>query len=238
MERVDKILGNMGHGSRKELKQLIKKGNLMVNGRPIKDSGFKVDPYSDNIVYNGENIIYRKFIYIMMNKAAGLVSSTDDPLSETVIDVLEDEYKIFNPFPIGRLDKDTEGLLILSNDGQLAHNLLSPKKHVEKTYYARISGKVEEKHREDFKEGIVLDDGYKTLEAKLHILKSDDISEVNLTIQEGKYHQVKRMFESLNMKVIYLKRLSMGTLELDESLLIGEYRELKESELNILKSLV
>ena len=228
----------MGYGSRKELKQAIKKGNLKVNGEIIKDSGFKVDPYGDKIVYNGEDIIYRKFIYILMNKAPGLVSSTDDPLSETVIDVLDEKYKVFSPFPIGRLDKDTEGLLIISNDGQLAHNLLSPKKHVEKTYYAKVRGKVEEGHKEDFKNGIVLDDGYKTLEAKLEVLESDDISEIRLTIQEGKYHQVKRMFKSLGMEVVYLKRLSMGNLLLDEDLGLGEYRELKENELNILKNLV
>ena len=235
IERLDKVLSNMGYGSRKDVKNYIKDGLVKVNNNMIKDNGFKVNPYADKINFDGEDIFYREFIYLMMNKPQGLVSSTDDPLTRTVIDLLSDEYKNFKPFPVGRLDKDTEGLLLITNDGKLAHELLSPKKKVDKMYYAEVDGVVEEEHKEIFKDGITLDDGYKTLPSKLEIIKSNIISEVNLTIQEGKYHQVKRMFESLSMKVLYLKRISMGSLVLDDALKPGQYRELKEEEINILK---
>lgn len=236
IERLDKVLSNMGYGSRKDVKNHIKNGLVKVNNNIIKDNGFKVNPYMDKINFDGEDILYREFIYLMMNKPQGLVSSTDDPLTRTVIDLLSDEYKNFKPFPAGRLDKDTEGLLLITNDGKLAHELLSPKKKVDKMYYVEVDGVVEEEHKEIFKEGITLDDGYKTLSSKLEILESNIISKVNLTIQEGKYHQVKRMFESLSMKVLYLKRISMGSLILDNELQPGEYRELKIEEINLLKN--
>lgn len=235
-ERLDKVIANMGYGSRKDVKRFIKEGKVKVNNTTILESEFKVNPYEDEISFNGEEVIYRKYIYLMMNKPQGLVSSTEDPLTRTVIDLLSEEYLIYKPFPVGRLDKDTEGLLMISNDGKLAHELLSPKKGVDKTYYAEVDGYVAGKHIEDFKEGVVLEDGYKTLPATLDIIKGDVISKVHLTIQEGKYHQVKRMFESIGMQVIYLKRVSMGPLGLDESLELGEYRELIEEEINILKN--
>lgn len=234
-ERIDKILGHMGIGSRKEIKEFAKKGLIKINGAVIKSSDFKVDPESDIIEYMNSVIEYREFIYIMMNKPQGLISSTDDPRESLVIDLLDDYYKNFKPFPIGRLDKDTEGLLLISNDGKLAHDLLSPKKKVGKTYYVQVMGYVDEEHVEKFKEGILLDDGYKTLPANLEVLVSDDISKVNLTIMEGKYHQVKRMFGALGMRVTYLKRISMGELLLDLTLEPGEYRELREEEISLLK---
>lgn len=234
-ERIDKILGHMGIGSRKEIKEFAKKGLIKINGSVIKSSNFKVDPESDIIEYMNSVIEYREFIYIMMNKPQGLISSTDDPRESLVIDLLDDYYKNFKPFPIGRLDKDTEGLLLISNDGKLAHDLLSPKKKVGKTYYVQVMGYVDEEHVEKFKEGILLDDGYNTLPANLEILVSDNISKVNLTIMEGKYHQVKRMFGALGMRVTYLKRISMGELLLDLTLEPGEYRELREEEINLLK---
>lgn len=234
-ERIDKILGHMGIGSRKEIKEFAKKGLIKINGSVIKSSDFKVDPESDIIEYMNSVIEYREFIYIMMNKPQGLISSTDDPRESLVIDLLDDYYKNFKPFPIGRLDKDTEGLLLISNDGKLAHDLLSPKKKVGKTYYVQVMGYVDEEHVEKFKEGILLDDGYNTLPANLEILVSDNISKVNLTIMEGKYHQVKRMFGALGMRVTYLKRISMGELLLDLTLEPGEYRELREEEINLLK---
>ena len=236
LQRLDKVLGNMGYGSRKELAKYIKAGMAKVNGDVILKNDFKVNPYEDEIFFNGEPVLYRKYIYLMMNKPQGLVSSTDDPLTRTVIDILDDEYLIYDPFPVGRLDKDTEGLLMISNDGKLAHELLSPKKGVNKKYYAKVDGYVEEKHIHEFEDGILLDDGYKTLPSKLEIIKGDVISEVYLTIQEGKYHQVKRMFGSLGMNVIFLKRVSMGPLLLDESLKQGEYRELNENEIKLLKN--
>lgn len=234
-ERLDKILSNMGYGSRKEVKKYIKDGLVKVNESIISDNEFKANPYEDSIFFKGEEIIYRKYIYIMMNKPQGLVSSTEDPLTETVIDLLDENYLIYKPFPVGRLDKDTEGLMLISNDGKLAHELLSPKKGVNKTYYAEVNGYLEINHIKEFDLGVILEDGYKTLPATLEILESGMISKVKLTIQEGKYHQVKRMFESLSMNVIYLKRISMGSLILDETLLLGEYRELTEGELILLK---
>lgn len=234
-ERLDKVLSNMGYGSRKDVEKIIREGRVEVNGHVINRKNFKVDPYGDTITLDGMEIIYREYIYIMMNKPRGIVSSTDDPINRTVLDIIDEEYIIFNPFPAGRLDKDTEGLLLLTNDGKLAHELLSPKKGVEKTYYVEVHGFVEEKHKIYFQQGIILDDGYRTLPATLEILESNRYSRVKLSIKEGKYHQVKRMFESLNMKVVYLKRLSIGPLILDESLKPGEYRELTEEEILLLK---
>lgn len=235
-ERLDKVLANMGYGSRKDVKKFIKEGLVKVNGIIIQNNEFKVSPYEDEITIRGEEVNYREYIYLMMNKPQGLVSSTDDPLTRTVIDLLRDEYLIYKPFPVGRLDKDTEGLLMISNDGKLAHELLSPKKHVDKKYYAEIDGTVEEEHIETFRKGIILDDGYKTLPAKLEIIETGVFSKIYLTIQEGKFHQVKRMFEALTMRVTYLKRISMGPLILDQSLEPGEYRELTEDEVNSLKT--
>lgn len=235
IERLDKILSNMGYGSRKDVQKIIKEGRVEVNSHIINKKDFKLDPYEDIVTLDGYRVLYREYIYLMMNKPKGLVSSTDDPVNRTVLDIIDEEYIIFNPFPAGRLDKDTEGLLLLTNDGKLAHELLSPKKEVKKTYYAEVHGFVEEKHKAYFQQGIILDDGYKTLPSTLEILESNMYSKVKLSIKEGKYHQVKRMFEALNMKVVYLKRISMGPLKLDETLNPGEYRELTEEEIKLLK---
>ena len=236
MERLDKVLSNLGYGSRKEIMQAIRKGLIEVNGELVKDNGMQVDPEADKIVVNGEEIFYRKYIYLMMNKPDGVVSATVDNRDETVIDLLEVEHQVFNPFPVGRLDKDTVGLLLLTNDGELNHRLISPKWKVDKIYYAKIDKKVTEEDIKKFKNGITLDDGYVCKEAKLEILEAtEDGSEVMITIQEGKYHQVKRMFEAVGKTVVYLKRVEFGTLKLDEDLEEGEYRELTEEEINILK---
>lgn len=235
MERLDKILSNMGYGSRKDVKKIIKEGRVEINDQIIFKNDYKINPYTDEIKLDGEEIYFRKYVYIMMNKPKGLVSSTDDPINRTVLELLDEEYLIFNPFPVGRLDKDTEGLLILTNDGKLAHELLSPKKGVEKTYYVEVDGYVEEEHKKLFNEGVTLDDGYKTLSAKLKIIESGFISKVELTIKEGKFHQVKRMFQAIDMEVIYLKRISMGPIKLDERLELGQYRELAEEEIKLLK---
>ena len=237
-ERLDKILSNMGYGSRKIVKKYIKDGLVRVNDEIILDNEYKVNPYEESIFLKGEEILYRKYIYLMMNKPQGLVSSTDDPHTETVIDLLDEEYLIYKPFPAGRLDKDTEGLMFITNDGKLTHELLSPKKGINKTYYADIDGLVEEEHIAIFKNGIILEDGYKTLPADLEILESGVFSKIMLTIQEGKFHQVKRMFQALDMNVIYLKRHSIGELILDPMLNLGDYRELTLEELNLLKKRV
>lgn len=236
MERIDKILSNLGYGTRKDLKKIVKNGMVQVNGITIKDSAMKVDPEKDKIVINGEEIFYREFIYLMMNKPAGVISATFDNKDETVIDLLEVEHQVFEPFPVGRLDKDTVGLLLLTNDGDLNHRLISPKWKVDKVYFAKIDQKVTEEDIEKFKHGITLDDGYRCKEAILDIQKaSEEGSEIVLTIQEGKFHQVKRMFEAVGKKVTYLKRIEFGTLPLDEDLEEGEYRELTEEEIAILK---
>ena len=236
-ERLDKVLANMGYGSRKDVKKFIKDGRVKVNNRIICNNEFKVNPYEDEIFLGEEEVLYREYIYLMMNKPQGLVSSTDDPRTKTVIDLLSEEYLIYKPFPVGRLDKDTEGFLLISNDGKLAHELLSPKKGVNKKYYVEVDGYVEDKYIEVFKKGVTLDDGYKTLPADLEIINGNIISKVYLTIQEGKFHQVKRMFESIGMKVLFLKRISMGPLVLDQLLDSGEYRELTKTEISLLKEL-
>ena len=236
MERLDKVLANLGYGSRKEIKQAVKKGLIEVNGEIVKDNGMQVNPETDKIIANGEEIFYRKYIYLMMNKPDGVVSATVDNRDETVVDLLEIEHQVFNPFPVGRLDKDTVGLLLLTNDGELNHRLISPKWKVDKIYYAKIDKKVTDEDVKKFEKGITLDDGYLCKEAKLEILSAtDEGSEVMVTIQEGKYHQVKRMFEAVDKNVVYLKRVEFGTLKLDEELEEGEYRELTEEEISILR---
>lgn len=233
--RVDKLLSNVGVASRAELKKYCKQGLISVNGKVINNPGVQVDSESDDIRFNGEKIVYREFVYIMLNKPDGYISATFDKYDPIVLDLIDQSYLVFEPFPVGRLDKDTEGLLVLTNDGQLAHRVLSPKKHVPKTYYAKIQGKVTEEDILAFEKGVILDDGYETMPSQLKILKSDNMSEIELTIHEGKFHQVKRMFESVGKKVVYLKRLSMGKLKLDESLGLGEYRELTEEEVKLIE---
>jgi 16S rRNA pseudouridine516 synthase len=229
--RIDKMLSNLGYGSRKEVKKLLKDGSVQINQQVIKDPGHHVNPEKDIVNVHGDEVTYREFIYLMMNKPPGVISATEDTRDETVIDLLELEDSIFEPFPVGRLDKDTEGLLLITNDGQLAHRLLSPKKHVPKTYFAVIEGEVTLEDIEAFKKGVVLDDGYETKPGELEILKSGMTSDIELTITEGKFHQVKRMFQAVGKRVVYLKRLTMGPLKLDESLELGEYRELTEEEI-------
>ena len=234
--RLDKLLANMGYGSRKEVKALLKQKAVRVDDEIVKDSSLHVDPSKQNVTVFGERVEYIEYIYLMMHKPQGVISATEDKYDRTVIDLLDPIDQHFEPFPVGRLDKDTEGLLLITNDGQLAHNLLSPKKHVPKWYYAKIDGKVTESDIESFKQGVTLDDGYHTKPGELKILASGEQSEIELMIQEGKFHQVKRMFEAVGKKVTYLKRLSMGSLELDPELPIGEYRHLTEEELKALQN--
>ncbi len=234
-QRIDKVLSNLGYGSRSELKKICKNGLVKVNGKVINNPGVQVDVENDEIIFDGEKVTYKEFIYLMLNKPDGYISATFDKRDPIVLDLIDKEDLVFEPFPVGRLDKDTEGLLVLTNDGQLAHRVLSPKKHVPKTYYAKIEGVVTEDDIKAFAKGVTLDDGYETMPAELVILKSDEISEIELTIHEGKFHQVKRMFESVDKKVIYLKRLSMGKLQLDENLALGEYRELTDEEIKMIE---
>lgn len=233
--RLDKLLSNMGFGSRKEVKALLKSQAVKVDGVVTKDVAKHVDPEKQEVMVYGERVHYQEFIYLMMNKPPGVISATEDMYDQTVIDLLDPFHQHFKPFPVGRLDKDTEGFLLITNDGQLSHNLLSPKKHVPKVYYAQIEGEVVEADIEAFAQGVTLEDGYHTKPGKLKILKAGEQSEIELEISEGKFHQVKRMFESVGKRVTYLKRLSMGPLELDENLELGEYRELTTEEVEKLK---
>ncbi|BDG37174.1 pseudouridine synthase [Saccharococcus caldoxylosilyticus] len=233
--RIDKMLANMGYGTRKEVKKMLKSGVVKIDGVVVKDPKTQVNPTEQVITVWGEEVEYKEFIYLMMNKPPGVISATEDMVEETVIDLLEEEDRVFLPFPVGRLDKDTEGLLLLTNDGQLAHQLLSPKKHVPKTYFAVIDGAVTEEDVAAFRRGVVLDDGYKTKPAELVILKSGLRSDVEVTITEGKFHQIKRMFRAVGKRVVYLKRIQMGPLVLDPSLDVGQYRELTDEEVEMLK---
>ena len=229
--RLDRMLANMGYGSRKDVKQILKKKRVRVNEKVVRNGSEQIDPESDNVTVDQDQVVYREFIYLMLHKPPGYISATDDDRYKTVIDLIPTEYHIFRPFPVGRLDKDTEGLLLITNDGRLAHDLVSPKKDIEKIYYVKVRGRVTDSDQKKFEKGIVLEDGYQTKPAKLNITKSDDISEVEVTITEGKYHQVKRMFEAIGNKVIYLKRLQMGPLRLDPLLALGSVRELTKEEL-------
>ena len=234
--RVDKLLSNVGVASRAELKKYCKQGLISVNGKVINNPGVQVDSENDDVRFNGEKIVYREFVYIMLNKPDGYISATYDKYDPIVLDLIDQSYLVFEPFPVGRLDKDTEGLLLLTDDGMLAHELLSPRKHVDKVYFAKVSGQFGESEIARFKEGLDIGNGERSKQARLQILKADvQESEVLITIMEGKFHQVKRMVKAVGSEVLYLKRLSMGSLKLDEELRLGEYRRLTKAELQELK---
>lgn len=235
--RLDKFLSHLKIGSRREIKLLVRSGRVRVNEVVVRDSAVKVRPGTDRISLDGQDLVYQEYIYLMMNKPGGYLSATKDYYEETVLDLLPSTWRRWDLFPIGRLDKDTEGLLLLSNDGQLAHRLLAPKFHVGKTYFVQINGPISLEELELLQTGVVLDDGYRTKPAIARILRTGDISQVELVIYEGKFHQVKRMFAAVGKKVLYLKRTAMGDLKLDASLEPGEVRELTEAEVAILKSL-
>lgn len=231
MMRLDKYLCETGFGTRSQVKDLLKKGQVMVNDEVVKKPELKINETTDQILCQGKKASYQKNIYLMLHKPAGVVSATEDNREKTVLDLVRPEDRKNGLFPVGRLDKDTEGLLLLTDDGELAHRLLSPKKHVDKTYYAKIDGQVTEEHVKQFREGLDIGDEKKTLPAVLTILLSGPVSEIEVTIHEGRFHQIKRMFEAVGCKVTYLKRLSMGSLVLDETLPPEEYRPLTEAEL-------
>lgn len=265
--RLDKLLADMGLGTRSDIKKNIRKGKAAVNGSIIKDPGMPVTESMD-IRYFDRPVYHEEYSYYMLNKPAGYISATKDENSGqmTVIDLLDEEQKRTDLFPAGRLDKDTEGLLLITNDGQLAHRLLSPKRHVDKVYYACVFGEVTRTDIERFRNGITITEDFTCLPADLRILnvkKYDNnadltdltiktgsnstvkidisgfrpenaplyVSEVEIVIREGKFHQIKRMFHAVGKEVLYLKRLSMGPLVLDPSLRSGKYRRLTEKEL-------
>ena len=230
--RLDKYLANMGVGTRSEVKILIKKGRVEVNGMRATGPEQKISEEQDEIWVDDQVIGYNKYEYLMLHKPAGVVTATEDKRDRTVLDLVDSPLKT-QLFPVGRLDKDTEGLLLLTNDGALAHRLLSPKKHVSKVYYARIAGCVTKEDVQAFSEGLDLGD-FTSMPAELKILSAGEESEIEVTVCEGKFHQVKRMFEAVGKKVLYLKRLSMGKLCLDERLEVGEYRPLTQEEIGLL----
>lgn len=247
--RLDKFLTEMGKGSRSQIKEFARKGRIQVNGQTVKAADTKVNPEKDEIFLDGTAVSYARMEYFMLNKPQGTVSATEDSCYPTVVSLIGDALRR-DLFPVGRLDLDTEGLLLITNDGALAHELLSPKKHVDKVYLAYIEGVLPEDAGEQMKEGVILEDGVKTRPAELCCLSREEgerlagpgtgktfaeAAPVTLKIHEGKFHQVKRMFEALGCRVVFLKRLSMGSLQLDSSLLPGEYRPLTEKELVSLK---
>lgn len=237
MMRLDKYLADMGEGTRQEVKKYIRRGSVTVNGELVRSPERKVDE-RDQICLDGREVSYAAEEYFMLNKPAGVVSATEDKRDRTVLDLIQYK-KRKDLFPVGRLDKDTEGLLLITNDGALSHRLLSPRHHVDKTYYVEVQGYVTEETRAAFQRGVNIgteEEPLVTMPARLEILEAgQSLSRVRLTIREGKFHQVKRMFLSLGMEVSYLKRESMGSLRLDDSLAPGEYRPLTEHEIKRLK---
>ena len=231
MERLDKILVSQGIGSRREVQKLIKKKAVVVDGAVIVKPEFKIDPENCEIKVNGQALDFKKHIYIMMNKPAGVLSATEDSSQKTALDLSPDELKRKGLFPVGRLDKDTEGLLIISDDGEFAHKLLSPKNHIYKRYYVELDGDLSEDMIKNFKNGIKLKDGTEFLPAKLEIA---DKRKAYVEICEGKFHQVKKMFLTQNLKVLYLKRVKMGGLELDGNLHRGNAREMTKTEKSVI----
>lgn len=227
--RLDKYISNNSTLSRSQAVKEIKQANVTVNGKIILDGDYKVDENKDDILLNGERISYQKYLYIMLNKPEGVVSATEDTKQKTVIDLLPQEYKKFNLFPCGRLDKDTLGLVILTNDGHGAHRLLSPKNHVEKTYVYKCADPLSENNKQLIENGICLKDGYITKPCKI---KTESSTCGTITLHEGKYHEIKRMFGAVGNKIIYLERISFGDIILDKNLKRGEYRFLTPQECN------
>ncbi len=233
MERLDKIIASQGKYSRSEVKKLVKKGAVSVNGTTVKQYDLKISPESDEITVEGERILYKKHIYIMMNKPQGVISASNDKTQKTVVDLVPDELMRDGLFPAGRLDGDTVGFVLITDDGDFAHRILSPKNHITKTYHAVLQRKITAEDIERFKKGVELSDGTLCLEAELSEIEGD-VPMAEIIICEGKYHQVKRMFAALGNKVLKLKRVKMGKLCLDERLSEGECREITSEELALI----
>ena len=240
--RLDKYLADAGIGTRSEIKSYIKKGFVQVNDTTIQKPDFKVNSETDIICFQSDVITLSDFEYYLLNKPSGYVSATKDNVSPTVLSLIQSNRK--DLFPVGRLDKDTEGLLLITNDGVLSHKLLSPKRHVNKTYYAIVEGIVNEQDITTFMNGVVIgdEDLDVALPAKLSIIETEQgetpLSHVHVTIQEGKFHQVKRMFQAIDKKVIYLQRIAFGSLTLPKDLPLGSYRELTQEELESLQNCI
>lgn len=237
-QRLDKIIASTGKWSRKEAKELARRGLVTVNGVAVRSVEEKLDPEAVEISVNGETLCYRRYTWIMLNKPAGYLSATEDGRGATVLDLLPRELQRKNLFPVGRLDKDTEGLLLLTDEGVLAHALLSPKRHVDKVYYARTAGRLTEEDCRAFAAGMTLADGLQCQPAGLEILSAGEESAAHVTLREGKFHQVKRMLAARGKPVVYLERVRMGNLPLDRELPRGGFRFLTEEEIAGLRALV
>ena len=234
MDRIDKIIASQGKYSRSEVKKLVKDGRVTLDGRVIKSSDVKADPDVNNIAIDGKSIGYKKHLYIMLNKPQGVVSATEDTDHKTVIYLIPKELKRDGLFPAGRLDGDTVGFVLITDDGDFAHRILSPKNHIMKTYHATLQRPVTQEDIDAFRNGIELKDGTLCLEAQVRPLEGDEPM-AEIKICEGKYHQVKRMFAALGNKVVFLKRVKMGSLSLDESLKEGQCREITAEELKLIQ---
>ena len=234
MERLDKIIANSGTLSRKEVHRLIKSGAVSVNGITTKDRGFCIDPETAEIKINGQAVSLEKYVYIMLNKPEGVVSATTDPTEKTVVDLVPTEFKKKNLFPAGRLDRNTTGFVLITDNGDFAHKILSPKNHIEKTYEARLAERIDEESLKKVAEGITLGDGTECLPAKVKVLEDGENPLIEIKICEGKYHQIKRMFAAVGNAVIDLKRVKMGQLPLDENLAPGECKILSKEEVELI----
>ena len=234
-ERLDKVLSHLGIGSRTDVKRLVRDKLVKVNDVIVRDPSVNVS-LADKIQYKDEILNRKEHYYFMMNKASDCITATEDSKEKTVMDYLSERHRNMNLFPVGRLDKETEGLLIFTTNGKFGHHYTSPKHHVEKEYYVEVNGKLTEDDSVSFEKGIVLEDGYKSMPAKLEILESGEVSKGRVYIKEGKFRQIRRMFVMLGKEVFYLKREKMGAIRLDPSLSVGKYRELTEEETDLLQN--
>ena len=234
MERLDKILSSALKISRADVKKLMKKQSVTVNGASVKSGEMKIDPDTDEIRLNGRDVVYQKNIYLMMNKPEGVISASNDRSQKTVVDLVPEEYRRDGLFPAGRLDADTTGFVLITDDGDFAHRILSPKNHVEKTYHARLAQRLSDGDIERFLSGIELKDGTLCLEARLRVIEDGETPLVEVVIHEGKYHQVKRMFAALGNRVVQLRRIKIGGLSLDGTLAEGECREITREEIRLI----
>lgn len=238
--RLDKYLADMQLGTRSQVKEFIRKKRIRVNDEVVSSPDYKINTDKDIVTFDGKEIVYHEYEYFMLNKPQGVLSATRDKNTPTVLDLITSKNRK-DLFPVGRLDKDTEGLLLITNDGALSHELLSPRKHVDKMYYAKVAGYIGQSVIDEFAEGLIVDSEFTAMPANLCVLStcdkddSEGVSEVQITVQEGKYHQIKRMFEAVGSEVLYLKRLTFGTLRLDTSLKPGEYRVLTQEEIKALQ---
>jgi 16S rRNA pseudouridine516 synthase len=236
--RLDRFLANMGYGTRTEIKIALKRCQIKLNGKIVKKPDMHIQVETDEVTFDDGLVRFEQQVYILMNKPQGVISATSDPRDKTVVDLLEPRLKRREVFPVGRLDKDTEGLLVLTDDGKLAHELLSPKRHVPKTYLVHCLGPITPEQLNHLKRGVEIEEGIVTQPAETQLIQQGEDAVLHLTIYEGKFHQVKRMLQGVGSEVTYLKRLAMGNLWLDETIALGDYRYLTEAELSLLRNAI